>query len=82
MNKIRRIDFFLKKKYIDNSVQPTERVFSAMKIVKIRLRNRMKDDFLANYLIVYIEKEIAERFTINMIIDDFYSMKEQRAQLK
>jgi hypothetical protein len=72
----------LKKKYIDNSVQPTERVFSAMKIVKIRLRNRMKDDFLANYLIVYIEKEIAERFTINMIIDDFYSMKEQRAQLK
>jgi hypothetical protein len=72
----------LKKKYIDNSVQPTERVFSAMKIVKIRLRNRMKDDFLANYLIVYIEKEIAERFTINMIIDDFYSMKERRAQLK
>jgi hypothetical protein len=39
-----------------------------MKIVKIRLRNRMKDDFLANYLIVYIEKEIAERFTINMIM--------------
>jgi len=26
-------------------------------------------------LIVYIEKEIAERFTIDMIIDDFYSMK-------
>jgi hypothetical protein len=58
----------LKKKYIDNSVQPTERIFSAMKIVKIRLHNRMKDDFLANYLIVYIEKEIAERFTINMIM--------------
>jgi hypothetical protein len=31
----------------------------------------MEDDFLANYLIVYIEKEIAERFTIDMIIDDF-----------
>jgi hypothetical protein len=41
----------------------------------------MEDDFLANYLIVYIEKEIAERFTIDMIIDDFYSMKERRAQL-
>jgi len=53
-----------------------------MKIVKIRLRNQMKDDFLANFLIVYIEKEIAERFTINMIIDDFYFMKERRAQLK
>jgi hypothetical protein len=64
------------------STATTERVFSAMKIVKIRLRNRMEDDFLANYLIVYIEKEIAERFTIDMIIDDFYSMKERRAQLK
>jgi hypothetical protein len=68
MNKIRRIDSFFEKKYIDNSIQHTEQVFSAMKIVKIRLRNRMKDDFLANYLIVYIEKEIAERFTINMIM--------------
>jgi len=68
---------FFEKKNIDNSVQPTERAFSAMKIVKIKLRNRMKDDFLANYLIVYIEKEIAERFTIDMIIDDFYSMKER-----
>jgi hypothetical protein len=53
-----------------------------MKIVKTRLRNQMENDFLANYLIVYIEKEIVERFTINMIIDDFYSMKERRVQLK
>jgi hypothetical protein len=47
------------------STTTTERAFSAMKIVKTRLRNRMEDDFLANYLIVYIEKEIAERFTID-----------------
>jgi len=53
-----------------------------MKIVKTRLRNRMEDDFLANYLIVYIVKEIVKRFTIDMINDDFYSMKEQRTQLK
>jgi hypothetical protein len=53
-----------------------------MKIVKTRLRNQMEDDFLANFLIIYIEKEITERFTINMIIDDFYFMKERRAQLK
>jgi len=64
------------------STATTERAFSAIKIVKTRLRSRMEDDFLANYLIVYIEKEIAERFTIDMIIDDFYSMKERRAQLK
>jgi hypothetical protein len=30
----------------------------------------MEDDFLANYLIVYIEKKIVERFTIDMIIDE------------
>jgi len=53
-----------------------------MKIVKTRLLNQMEDDFLVNYLIVYIEKEIAERFTIDMIINDFYSMKERRARLK
>ena len=38
------------------STLTTERPFSAMKIVKTRLRNQMNDDFLANYLIVYIEK--------------------------
>ena len=42
----------------------------------------MEDDFLANYLIVYIEKKNAKRFTIDMIIDEFYYMKERRAQLK
>jgi hypothetical protein len=92
----RRIDSFLKTKYIyplvdwlirliltlTVSTTTTERAFSAMKIVKTRLRNRMEDDFLANYLIVYIVKEIAKRFTIDMIIDNFYYMKEQRAQLK
>jgi len=62
------------------STATTERAFSAMKIVKTRLCNRMEDDFLANYFIVYIE--IAERVIIDMIIDDFYSIKERRAQLK
>jgi hypothetical protein len=46
-----------KRKNIDNS-QPTERTFSAMKIIKTRLRNRMEDDFFANDLIVYIEKKL------------------------
>ena len=54
-----------------------EQAFSAIKIIKTRLYNRMEDDFILNYLIVYIEKEIAERFTIDMIIDDFYFMKER-----
>ena len=40
----------------------TERSFSAIKIIKTRLYNRMEDDFILNYLIVYIEKDIAEKF--------------------
>ncbi|XP_021856696.2 uncharacterized protein [Spinacia oleracea] len=38
------------------STATTERAFSAMKIVKTNLRNKMEDDFLSNYLVVYIEK--------------------------
>ena len=53
----------------------TERTFSAMKLLKKRLRNRMEDEFLADNMIVYIEKEIAGNFTIEMIMDEFYSMK-------
>jgi hypothetical protein len=53
----------------------TERAFSTMTIVKTRLHNRMKDDFLVDYLIVYVKKDIVERFSINMIINYFYSIK-------
>jgi hypothetical protein len=42
------------------STATTERAFSAMKLVKTRLRNKMEDGFLRDCLIIYIEKEIAE----------------------
>ena len=60
------------------STATTERAFLAMKLLKTRLRNRMEDEFLANNMIVYIEKEIAGNFTIEMIIDEFYCMKNRR----
>uniref|UniRef100_A0A2N9HM17 TTF-type domain-containing protein n=1 Tax=Fagus sylvatica TaxID=28930 RepID=A0A2N9HM17_FAGSY len=60
------------------STATTERAFSAMKHVKTRLRNRMEDEFLADNLVVYIEKEIAKNFTVEMIMDEFYSMKDRR----
>ena len=66
MNKIRRIDFFFEKKIkniyplVDRlirfiltlpvSTATTERAFSAMKIVKISLHNRIENDFLTSYL--------------------------------
>jgi hypothetical protein len=49
-----------------------------MKLVKTRLRSRIKDEFLADHLVVYIEKEIAKDFTTEMIMDGFYSMKDRR----
>jgi hypothetical protein len=46
-----------------------------MKLVKTRLRTRMEDEFLADNLIVYIEKGIAKTFILEMIMDEFYSIK-------
>ena len=60
------------------STATTERSFSAMKIVKTRLRSKMEDDFLSDSLIVYIEKEIAEKLSTESIIDDFRDLKEHR----
>ncbi|XP_016690789.1 uncharacterized protein [Gossypium hirsutum] len=64
------------------STASSERVFSAMKIVKTRLRSKMEDDFLRSSLVVYSEKEIAEKFDINEIIDDFSEVKDRRVQFK
>ncbi|KAL4599349.1 hypothetical protein ACB092_11G120400 [Castanea dentata] len=54
------------------------RAFSTMKLLKTRLRNRMEDELLADNMIVYIEKEIAWNFTMEIIMDEFYSMKNLR----
>ncbi|KAF5444869.1 hypothetical protein F2P56_033965 [Juglans regia] len=60
------------------STATTEGAFSAMKLIKIRLRTRMEDEFLADHLLVYIEEEIAKNFTSEMIMNEFYSMKDRR----
>jgi len=48
-----------------------------MKFTNPRLRNTMEDELLVENIVVYIEKEIANNFTIEMIIDKFYSMKDR-----
>nr|XP_023904791.1 uncharacterized protein LOC112016457 [Quercus suber] len=57
------------------SMATTKRAFSAMKLLKTRLRNRMEGELLTDNMIVYIKKEIAGNFIVEMIIDEFYSMK-------
>ena len=60
------------------STATSERAFSAMKIVKTRLRNKIEDEFLANNLVVYIEREIVKNFDLNSILDDFICLKERK----
>jgi hypothetical protein len=53
------------------STATTERAFSAMKLVKTRLQNKMEDGFLRDCLVTYIEKEIAVEISTDTIIDIF-----------
>lgn len=50
-----------------------------MNIIKTRFPNKKKDNFLRDFLTVYIEKDITERFNKNAIINDheFHSIKER-----
>ncbi|XP_059669396.1 uncharacterized protein LOC132314568 [Cornus florida] len=58
-----------------------ERAFSAMNIVKNRLRNKMGDEWMSDSLIVYIEKEISSGMDNEVIIQRFQNMKSRRGQL-
>ncbi|XP_057771129.1 uncharacterized protein LOC130990918 [Salvia miltiorrhiza] len=58
-----------------------ERAFSAMKIVKSDLRNRMQDEWMNDILIVYIEKDIFSTIDNEKILQRFQSMSTRRNQL-
>ena len=51
-----------------------------MKIVKIRLPNKIENEFLSDNLTVYIEKEVTENFIVDSILDGSRSLKECRLQ--
>lgn len=68
-----------------------ERTFLAMKILETRLKNKMDNEFLADTLIIYIEKYITNllnttsvilsKKNTTLVIDEFDSSKRRRAQL-
>ena len=64
------------------STASVERAFSAMKIVKSKLRNKMGDEFLSDNLVLYIEKEIADTFSLDSVLDDFNDTGKRRAHFK
>ncbi|XP_031278972.1 52 kDa repressor of the inhibitor of the protein kinase-like [Pistacia vera] len=57
-----------------------ERAFSAMKIMKTHLRNRMGDQFLNDSLIPYVEKDIFDSVDKEMVMQRFLNMKPCRGQ--
>lgn len=64
------------------STATVERAFSAMKHVKTAICNKMEDGFLADCMIIYIEREFAKNIDIDSIIDEYYVIKHRRAPLK
>ena len=58
-----------------------ERVFSAMKVVKTDLRNRMRGEWLNDSLVVYIENEIFDSIDNELILNRFQNMDSRRNQL-
>ena len=63
------------------AIATMERAFSAMKIVKNRLRSRMSDQWMNNSLIVYIEKDNFHNIDNEVIMQRFQNMKTRRNQL-
>ncbi|CAI0548692.1 unnamed protein product [Linum tenue] len=58
-----------------------ERAFSAMKIIKNDLRNRLSDQFMNDCLVVYIEKDLLCSISDECILETFQQMKSRRGSL-
>ncbi|XP_042410148.1 zinc finger MYM-type protein 1-like [Zingiber officinale] len=58
-----------------------EKVFSAIKIIKTDLRNRMGDEWMNDSLVVYIEKDIFATIENEQILQHFQQMNTHRIQL-
>lgn len=57
-----------------------ERVFSAMKIVQNRLRNRLGDEWMNDILICYIERHFFDLIGDDIIMKRFQNMCSRRGQ--
>jgi hypothetical protein len=63
------------------STASAERAFSSLKIIKTRLRNKMEDEYLANSLLLQIEREITAEYSYEDIIAEFKARKNRRLVL-
>ena len=62
-------------------IATTKQAFSAIKHVKTVFRNKIEDEYLEYFMMIYIERELAENIDSDSIIDEFYSIRHGRVQL-
>ena len=55
-----------------------ERSFSTMKYIKNELRNRMRDQWMNNCLVMYIERDVGCSIDNKTIMQRFQNMKTRR----
>lgn len=53
-----------------------------MKFIKISLHNKINNEFLVNFMIFYIEREIIDDIDSCFLIDKFYLLKNHKLLLK
>ena len=58
-----------------------ERSFSAMEYIKNELRNRMREQWMNDCLVVYIERDVTCSIDNETIIQRFQNMKTRRRKL-
>ncbi|XP_052190004.1 uncharacterized protein LOC127799826 [Diospyros lotus] len=63
------------------STATIERAFSGMKLIKSSLRNKIENDFLANVMTIYIEREIALGIDTEVLINKFDLLKNRRLRI-
>jgi spore germination protein YaaH len=60
------------------SASSAERAFSALKIIKTMLHNKIKDNFFINNMMIHIESELLEDYSYEDIIKDFNDVKDRK----
>ncbi|KDO42414.1 hypothetical protein CISIN_1g042881mg, partial [Citrus sinensis] len=58
-----------------------ERAFSAMNILKNRLRSRMEEQWMNDSLVVYIEKDLFNNIDNEVVMQRYQCMKTRKGQL-
>jgi hypothetical protein len=63
------------------STATVERLFSAMKIIKSKLRNKIADDWFNNLMVCYFEHELFRSLEEAIILRRFQNLKTRKMQL-